>query len=874
MFIDQNKFDFDLIPQEMKRLNTWMIADQNKKKAPEDTSGNIRGYNTYYQTDFQTAKETAIKKNKLLSFSINEGDNIMCIDLDNCFDNNFLLKTWAKKLIKHVTGKAYIEYSYSQKGLHIFLIDGKNFSNTAIKMKDIIKKESDKSGIEIYVSNKNIAITGWIYNNSSEIKISSEELKFFQDDILIYKQILKDKKDKKKKINSNVFELIINSIDLNTIISSYGIKIKDKGLICPFHNEKTPSFHINKDNKTAKCYGAGCDWYGDAIQFVADMEHVSNLDAAKLINDNFSLGIDFFQPVDNNVETVEKNLNPIYQYNKYKGLKSYDKDIVIKNNYYGLEEWGNGYYVTDKGFVKRFNDERQYIDVLITPIQIIPDKLLYYNNKEELLLSIRSGNNIETEVLKSEKAFSSTTNFRIFLSSIFPSSSWFCGKLQDVIEYEKYICALAKSMKIKRQNAYDKIGWNNDEFLPYSQKYMLYQTGDTESLIIDRLKNKGNFDLWTETIKKNLNNDIFRMYINMSLASPILSILKLNGFGFYNYAPPSRGKTISSYAAWSIWGKPDSISVPSFNVTRAGIESRLNTLNNLPAVFDDSQQLNGYSKNQIDKIIYDMSNGSGKTRMTKEAKSGSINSWNLTFILTGERELLNNKIDGGAFKRLLEINGEPFTDKKLARESKIIFAENYGFLGPLFIDYIKKNKTKLLVYLNKIEDKLFNDNNIPDHILNMAILALCDGILNTIIKHSEDQLDWANRILKYLPKVREIDKVEIGLEIIKELTNSNPTRFDQTSLIEKWGFIKNEQYCFFPYQLKKILADNDIPEKHFLDSIKKMQIVELDKNNNFKIERHGNQVLRPVQFKASMFELDKDEIEDHEDAKIIDMFNN
>lgn len=41
--------------------------------------------------------------------------------------------------------------------------------------------------------------------------------------------------------------------------------------LCPFHNEKTPSFHI-KDNRF-KCYG--CDAFGDSVDFYMRTHNVS-----------------------------------------------------------------------------------------------------------------------------------------------------------------------------------------------------------------------------------------------------------------------------------------------------------------------------------------------------------------------------------------------------------------------------------------------------------------------------------------------------------------------------------------------------------------------------------------------------------------------
>jgi len=42
--------------------------------------------------------------------------------------------------------------------------------------------------------------------------------------------------------------------------------------ICPFHQEKTPSFHFIKWSNRAHCFG--CQWHGDVIQFLMDRDGI------------------------------------------------------------------------------------------------------------------------------------------------------------------------------------------------------------------------------------------------------------------------------------------------------------------------------------------------------------------------------------------------------------------------------------------------------------------------------------------------------------------------------------------------------------------------------------------------------------------------
>ena len=59
-----------------------------------------------------------------------------------------------------------------------------------------------------------------------------------------------------------------------------------KGL-CPFHQEKTPSFGVSPDRGTFKCFG--CGEGGDAIAFVEKQENLDFVGAIEWLADRFAL---------------------------------------------------------------------------------------------------------------------------------------------------------------------------------------------------------------------------------------------------------------------------------------------------------------------------------------------------------------------------------------------------------------------------------------------------------------------------------------------------------------------------------------------------------------------------------------------------------
>ncbi|MCF7688959.1 MAG: DNA primase [Cephaloticoccus sp.] len=65
-----------------------------------------------------------------------------------------------------------------------------------------------------------------------------------------------------------------------------------KGL-CPFHNEKSPSFHVDPDKGFYKCFG--CGKAGDVITFVRETEQLGFTEAVEAIGQRFAVEIEYEQ---------------------------------------------------------------------------------------------------------------------------------------------------------------------------------------------------------------------------------------------------------------------------------------------------------------------------------------------------------------------------------------------------------------------------------------------------------------------------------------------------------------------------------------------------------------------------------------------------
>ncbi len=74
------------------------------------------------------------------------------------------------------------------------------------------------------------------------------------------------------------------SCDIGQVVSSY-VQLRRSGRtskgLCPFHSEKTPSFHVYHENQSFYCFGCGAG--GDVISFIMRIENLGYIEALKFL---------------------------------------------------------------------------------------------------------------------------------------------------------------------------------------------------------------------------------------------------------------------------------------------------------------------------------------------------------------------------------------------------------------------------------------------------------------------------------------------------------------------------------------------------------------------------------------------------------------
>lgn len=103
-------------------------------------------------------------------------------------------------------------------------------------------------------------------------------------------------------IPQETIQQIVSRIDIIEIINSF-VKLKKRGTnyigLCPFHNEKSPSFTVSPSKEIYKCFGCGRS--GNAISFLMEHEKYSYVEALKWLAAKY------------NVEIEEKETSPEFK---------------------------------------------------------------------------------------------------------------------------------------------------------------------------------------------------------------------------------------------------------------------------------------------------------------------------------------------------------------------------------------------------------------------------------------------------------------------------------------------------------------------------------------------------------------------------------
>ena len=95
-----------------------------------------------------------------------------------------------------------------------------------------------------------------------------------------------------KRIDRETVQRILDTADIVEVVSDF-VHLKKRGSnyigLCPFHNERTPSFSVSKSKGICKCFSCGKG--GSPINFIMELEQLSYNEALRYLAKKYNIEI-------------------------------------------------------------------------------------------------------------------------------------------------------------------------------------------------------------------------------------------------------------------------------------------------------------------------------------------------------------------------------------------------------------------------------------------------------------------------------------------------------------------------------------------------------------------------------------------------------
>lgn len=137
------------------------------------------------------------------------------------------------------------------------------------------------------------------------------------------------------KISQKDIDFILDTLDIVDLISEY-IKLEKKGRnylgLCPFHNERTPSFTVSREKKIFHCFG--CNKGGNVFQFLSQIENITYAQAVSKLASRFGIKVEEKESFEYDITNKKDSMYYAYillaDYYNYILLNTAEASIALK----------------------------------------------------------------------------------------------------------------------------------------------------------------------------------------------------------------------------------------------------------------------------------------------------------------------------------------------------------------------------------------------------------------------------------------------------------------------------------------------------------------------------------------------------------------
>ena len=494
------------------------------------------------------------------------------------------------------------------------------------------------------------------------------------------------------------------------------------------------------------------------------------------------------------------------------------------------------YELDNNGFIYEILPNIARILVCYHPIVPIEKYKNYEDNSEKIKIAFYKNNAWNYMIV--DKSLISSNQSIIKLSDYGVSVTSETAKF--LVKYLAEIENLNKD-KIPTSISVSRLGWVGDEVLmPYSDQYEFDNEKEMPN-IKEKFGENGKLEDWVNFFKdRRKYNNVSRIIMASSVVSILLKRIKQSGFTLHIWGESEYGKTVACMVGQSIFGNPSQndnkgIGI-NFNFTAVGLEYRLNTYNNIPLFINEMQHQK--DAKDYDKILFLISEGKGRTRSTKIGGLAKENSWNNVVITNGEKNIIKENSNAGAYNRCISCEITEYTYENL-REVADFVKENYGTPIREILKHINDFDYKKIY--DSFIDSLKDDDTTNKQKILKALILLGDKIIVDVLFKDNYYLTLDDLADKTISK-KDIAIEERAYEYVRDwyvsekrhfLTEDGDAIANQDIKVEIYGReLKDGYIAIIPTVLRKTLQDNGFDFNEVINAWKRKNYIRHEKNRN------------------------------------------
>lgn len=515
----------------------------------------------------------------------------------------------------------------------------------------------------------------------------------------------------------------------------------------------------------------------------------------------------------------------------------------------------NGVFVTDK-----YGYEQTICRHPIMPVE----RLVNIDSGEERLkLAYKKGRVWRSIIVEKSVIASSSSILQLAANGIMVNSENAKSLSTYLLEIEQLNYEI-----IPEQKSVGRLGWLGEHgFSPFVDDLVF--DGETNFRnIFNSVKMEGSRNAWLyamQDLRKEKSPG--RLFLAASFASAILEPCGLLPFFLHAWGGTETGKTVGLMIAASVWASPRlGDYILTFNSTLVGQEMTASFLNSLPMCIDELQIQSSAGIKDFDKIIYQLTEGVGRTRGAKYGGLQRTNKWKNCIITNGEQPISNANSGGGAVNRVIEFECAEKVYSDLVGICSVI-QSNYGFAGREFVEYLQTDGAveRVNALQKEYYRELLKSDSTDKQAASASAILAADHIATELIFKDGNNLTVAD-LEKIMTKKKEVNVNNRALEFVYELVERNPNKFKPNEYGdyqgEVWGKIDDDFIFIIKSVFDREMGNAGFNSTAFLAWAKRNDIIITDNGKRTKKARITGSATNCVCIRKNLDEFEPEQFEE------------